>query len=181
MTPTPANDNTPQQHAQPQRPAWFDAKLFACERFIRGQCRKYSAQIEPEDLYQETLARALAKWRRYREGGSFTAWLAFLVREIVGQDKKKHKHIFVTLQNGDHPTIVASQDFHAELADMHTILPAGEYTATTMRGLGHSGAEIAERLGTTPTRAENVVTRGRRRLCAAAVAANDNNKVTRCA
>ncbi len=86
--PTAANDN---------RPASFDAlleqNLYRLPSLARRHHRDKDKQL---DLVQATCARALEKWRNYRDAGSFSGWLSYLMLQVVSNERDKKTPVMVS-------------------------------------------------------------------------------------
>jgi RNA polymerase sigma factor (sigma-70 family) len=160
---TPANDN---------RPKWFDDLLLKYEPFMRSECAKRRTSLAAEDLYQESVMRAIGKWQRYRQGQEkgFMIWITYIIREVIQQHGKKNRHHLVQLTEEHEGRTQPVADNLVELAMVTRDLTPGERYAVIGDGVGLSDREMATMCGVTTSRVSFELSRAREKMRAA----NDN-------
>jgi RNA polymerase sigma factor (sigma-70 family) len=154
--PHPSNDN---------RPASFDAEVLAFRPGLYAYAlRKYGDRAE--DLVQDTLVAALARWRSYRPGKSVLPWLKFMMSHVrYKQDCARRVQVVHT--DADAP-VAASQEHAASINMALSRTPPRVRSMLLMEAAGHTLAEVGEAHGVTRQRVLQVIKEERAALRQAA-------------
>lgn len=166
---TPANDNTP-------RPAWFDDLLLKYRPHIVKQCAKRTTEVE--DLVQDVMLRAMARWHQYRPGqeGGFPVWLTYLVRAIHSERARKGSLRTIPIQEWHDVTAPPAQEHAADIGMALRPCTPRQRGIMMMHGQGFTCREIGAAVGLSRTWAMKLLHDGRELTAAANDAANDNVK-----
>lgn len=80
------------------RPAAFDARVMKYHKLLWQFAKRHQPTDtdKQEELVQATIARALEKWELFREDGSFTNWLRFLMLQLLNYERKHKGRVFVS-------------------------------------------------------------------------------------
>jgi|SRR5690606_27866871 len=153
MTATPAAANY-------NRPAEFDALLVSYSRLLWKFAKQFKRTYEEqEELVQSTQLRALEKWRNYREGGSFTSWLRFLMWQSVTLENGKRKPKEVSDRAAYRKCTEPNQEYAADLAlavsRMRHSVPLQKLAA------GYTQGEIRREMGISRSAISQMVIRHR--------------------
>lgn len=157
------------------RPAWFDARLMDYMPLVKKvatACGRTTA--EREDLVSETVVYALEHWAKFRQDGSFSAWITLVVRSIASNGAKTRAchHRLMPLTSNDNAMVAvtapASQIDYVELSQTLDGMQSRAGAALLKRAMGYTLDEIGAGIGTQRERARQITENERKRLRAAA-------------
>jgi len=156
------------------RPASFDALLV---RYLPGL--KLAAArmtrldtLYREDLLNDTVARCLLNWEKYRTDAGFYGWAIFIMRECARERRKnsaKHAAASASLdtvhewQVAVPPTQEHAVDIAKVMAHVDTMKPR-RAIAIRMRAAGFTDGDIAATLGVTRAAVNENCRRSQREL-----------------
>ncbi len=125
--------------------------------------------VRADDLVQDTLERALAKWALWRRGSSLRAWLLTLMHNVfVNQVRGRQAVEFRAAEDLPEPVLRATQADELEVRDLQralACLPLEQRAVLLLVGLEDlSYAEAARVLGVPLGTVMSRLSRGRERL-----------------
>lgn len=145
------------------RPASFDARVMSYHRLLwKFAKRHYTEEERQEELVQSTILRALDKWENYREDGSFTNWLRYLMLQLVGQEAEKRTAIFVDVDEAFYLSTPATQESDANANSLLSLIAGSEIM--NLLAIGHPQKEIAKMRGVSKQAISRHVVQERARL-----------------
>lgn len=160
--PTPTNDNTP-------RPATYDAAVLEHRALMARMARGHVKPSEAEELVHDTIVLALRKWSLYDPQFPFATWLGLLMKNVMGErrmraSRQKRTGIAVNIDD----VVVAARPEQEDallLSDLLSAFPAGrDGHVLTRRLYGDEQQEIADTLGVTRSRVQQIEERGRQKV-----------------
>jgi RNA polymerase sigma-70 factor, ECF subfamily len=141
---------------------------------VRPELHRYCARmtgsvVDGEDVVQETLAKAFYALAMLDEMPALRPWLFRVAHNAAIDFARRHDHSRVELvaetpEVPETDEVIDPETVRAALATF-LMLPPLQRSAVILKDvLGHSGAEIAETLGTTVPAVKAALVRGRERL-----------------
>lgn len=141
------------------RPASFDALLV---RYLPGLKLAAARMTRPDTLYREdllndTVARCLVNWQKYRTDAGFYGWAIFIMRECARERRvraARHAKASASLDTVHEwqVAVPATQEYAVDLAKVMAhvdTMPPRRAMAIRMRAAGFTEADIAPLLGIT--------------------------------
>lgn len=156
-----------------QRPAAFDAAILAYLPGLRKLARRLrpeSTRDDVDEMMQETIARALENWRKYRTENSPYTWLKFFVRTISQEaTERAARHSKIALAVGSVSSAYAppNQEHAAELSLLAERITPGLRSDIFAIAQGAQYKEIAGPRGTSRQRVEQLIKQERERWASA--------------
>ena len=152
--------------------------IWMIRRCVDRLCRSWDAS-DREDMIQSSLLKLLEGWRRSRPSRGYnSAYLARLARSVVADEARRRRRRSETPYGdcdgepspvSDPERLVRARALFTDLEDALCQLSSNRRVAVELALRGLSMAEVAEEIGGSVKRAENLITRGRadlRRLLA---------------
>ena len=101
----------------------LEAEIPALRRYARALCRDPS---EADDLVQDCLEKAIARWSSRREEASLRAWLLTILRNlfISGRRQRARRGWYDTLDATEHEGTPPAQDAGLHMRDIAAALAA---------------------------------------------------------
>jgi RNA polymerase sigma factor (sigma-70 family) len=137
---------------------------------MRKLAAKYVPRQYREDLVTDTIIYCLAHWQSFREDGGFWTWITWCMRGVVSnraQAARARKGLVLVPEGNAYETASTppAQDRYVELSDV-----LGKITGTRngrvllRRAMGDQMLEIANDIGVTKARVDQIEKRERKRL-----------------
>lgn len=149
------------------RPTEFDNRVMAFMPGLYNLARKYKRTAEDRyDLVTDTIAYALEKWQNFREDGGMYNWLAWNMRGIASnQRKRNYIHVVEAKIQYDGARTNPNQQDYAELSSALRLMPAGHGGTILMRrAMGETRAEIGADYGFSHQRVHQIEVATRAKL-----------------
>ena len=126
---------------------------------------KFVERHEREELVQDTALLALRRWHLYKDTFAFTTWLGLQMKNVLSDrraasmaDKRNRRQADIDMTLLPVP---AEQEAGLEIAEVLSAMPPGrEGRILQQRLLGYEQKEIADELGLTRTRVQQLEVRG---------------------
>jgi DNA-directed RNA polymerase specialized sigma24 family protein len=135
--------------------------LLSKRKMLYFFAKRYHKDPDKQDeLVNDTIVRALSKWGRFREDGSFSNWLKFLMWQVVTiQRAKKRPDTSVSLEDIKPVGVAATQE---HCTDARKVLGRAVHSDLLMRlASGDRIAEIAQERGVSRSAVGQMVERHR--------------------
>lgn len=150
------------------RPPDFDARVMAYMPGLQNLARKYKSTTEERnDLVTDTIVYALEKWDNFNESGGMYSWLAWSMRGIASNQRKRKPQMQVVdapllYTNASTP---ATQEQYCELSSALRAVPPGRSGAVLLRrAMGDELHEIGADFGISRQRVQQIELRARAAL-----------------
>lgn len=143
------------------RPKSFDIMLLSKRKLLYHFAKRHHKDRDKQDeLVNDTIVRALSKWERFREDGSFSNWLQFLMWQVVTiQRAKRRPDASVCLDDIRPVGTAATQENDT---DAHRVLGRASHSDLLMRlAVGDRIADIAAERGVSRSAVGQMVGRHR--------------------
>lgn len=162
-----ANDN---------RPAEFDARVMQYYPHLRNLSFKLTRNtLEQEDLLNETIARPLENWTKFRPDGGFYNWITFMMRSYAQEKRRTEKRRAkrAPMVNDEKALAAAATmpnqfDSAALREALDRVPESRDGTVLIRRAMGDTLVEIAADYGISNERARQIESQERKRLKRAA-------------
>ena len=139
------------------RPAEFDAAVMRYLPMLRAKARILVKHDKREELVQETITRALERWRNFRgdnygSGGGMHTWLVYLIRDLARAENDSRQPPFVDIDEVHSLSTPAPQEHAIELKRVLKGLKrmrAKVRNPVLLTAAGHTHTAIGRKYGVT--------------------------------